>query len=119
MVSINFNNRNLWTGLNLNKTQNLEVDKKIELTLRADTKLDGFEKTTDNIHQASTPLPDSGEHTYNGITIKWEKGSDGKYTIKQIKNGKTKTDPRTFTEEKLVNYLNNMCGGDFEVNKKT
>ena len=46
MVSINFNNRNLWTGLNINdSTTNREIKKEENLTLNANTGLDGFVKS--------------------------------------------------------------------------
>lgn len=48
MVSINFNNRNLWTGLNINdSTTNREI-KEEKLTLNANTGLDGFVKSVGN-----------------------------------------------------------------------
>lgn len=49
MVSINLNNKNLWSvGLNLNQSAIKPEIKKEELTLRTDLQIDGFIKSEDN-----------------------------------------------------------------------
>lgn len=86
MVSINFNNANLWKGLNLNNSQNLEAkNEKQELTLRTDLKLDGFEKTTPNATKSS----DTKEYKRGNYTIKITKNDNDKFNLEILKNDAT------------------------------
>ena len=87
MVSINFNGRNLYAGLNTNANKPVISDQKIgEFKIKEDLKCDGFTKSEDTQPTATTMSIKNGSGKINGKTWAWEKLNDGDYCVTKGKH---------------------------------